>query len=91
MGEGVLRHSAEHSQRHLLRLPALAAWSRFVFLWTVDLALSPGSAVYVREHLGQQANVLHAPKMLRLLGWMWSFRGEMNRVSQQEFGRAGAG
>ena len=37
-------------------------------LWTVDLALSPGSAVYVREHLGQEANVLHAPQNAEAAG-----------------------
>lgn len=50
------------------------------FLWAVDLVLSPGSSADVQEHLDQQANVL---------GWMLSPSREVNRVSQEEFGRAG--
>lgn len=68
VGEGVLRHSAEYSRWHLLSLPALAAWGHFVFLRTVDLALSPSSAVYVSERPGQRANVLHTPQNAEAVG-----------------------
>lgn len=39
-----------------------------MFVWTVDLAPSPCSALGVHEHLGEQASVLHAPQNAEAVG-----------------------
>lgn len=81
IGEGVLQHCWIQPMASP-QAPCAGSLEPLGLLWAVDLALSPGSAACVREHLDQQANVL---------GWMLSFSREVNRVSQEEFGRAGAG